>query len=180
MTLAGNWTLDAAHSTIGFTARHAMVTKVHGSFGDFDATITVDAENPQASSAQATIRTASVDTGNADRDAHVKNEDFFDVERFPEMTFSSTSFDIDTTGNAASGTVTGDLTIKGTTRPVTLDVEVFGVEEDPFGNTRIGFEASTTINRKDFGIDFQAPLGSGGVLVSEKIAIAIDGSGIKA
>jgi len=91
------------------------------------------------------------------------------------MTFESTSFDI----QGDSGTVTGDLTLKGITKPVTLDVEIFGVEEDPFGNTRVGFEASTKINRKDFGVDFQAPLGSGGVLVSEQITIQIDGSGIK-
>ena len=122
------------------------------------------------------MRTASVDTNNEDRDAHVRGEDFFAVEQYPEMTFASTSFGIDEAGN---GTVTGDLTIKSTTKPVTFEVETFGVEEDPFGNTRIGFEARTTINRLDFGIDFQAPLNSGGMLVSEKVAIEIEGSAIK-
>lgn len=174
--LNGTWILDTAHSEIGFVARHAMVTKVRGNFEDFDAQVVVDVENPENASATATIRTASVNTGNADRDGHVRGEDFFDVEKFPEMTFTATSFDI---RDQKTGTVTGDLTLKGITRPVTLDVEIFGVEEDPFGNTRVGFEASTEINRKDFGIDFQAPLGSGGVLVSEKIQIQIDGSGIK-
>lgn len=172
----GTYTLDPAHSSIGFTVRHAMVTKVRGEFTDFTATLTADQDNPAESKVEATVETASVDTRNADRDAHIKNEDFFDVEKFPQMTFNSTSFDVDANGN---GTVTGDLTIKETTKPVTLDVETFGIEEDPFGNTRLGFEARTTINRKEFGIDFEAPLNSGGALVGEKITIEIDGSGIK-
>ncbi|QNE88609.1 polyisoprenoid-binding protein [Corynebacterium incognita] len=169
----GTFTLDHAHTIIGFVARHAMVTKVRGNFADFDSTVVVDGEN---SNATATIKTASIDTGNADRDGHVKGEDFFDVEKFPEMTFTSTSFDVDENGN---GTVTGDLTIKGTTKPVTLDVETEGVAEDPFGNTRLGFEATTKINRPDFGIDFNAPLKTGGMLVSEEIKIEIEGSAIK-
>lgn len=171
----GTWVLDTAHTDIAFVARHAMVTKVRGTFDEFEGSVVVDQENPAVSVAKAVIKTASVNTGNADRDGHVRGDDFFSVEQFPEMTFESTSFDIQ--GN--SGTVTGDLTLKGITKPVTLDVEIFGVEEDPFGNTRVGFEASTKINRKDFGVDFQAPLGSGGVLVSEQITIQIDGSGIK-
>lgn len=171
----GTWVLDTAHTDIAFVARHAMVTKVRGTFDEFEGSVVVDEANPSASVAKAVIKTASVNTGNADRDSHVRGDDFFSVEQFPEMTFESTSFDIQ--GN--SGTVTGDLTLKGITKPVTLDVEIFGVEEDPFGNTRVGFEASTKINRKDFGVDFQAPLGSGGVLVSEQITIQIDGSGIK-
>ena len=173
--LTGTYNLDPAHSSIGFTVRHAMVTKVRGEFTDFDATVTI-AEDPAASSASGTVRTASVDTNNEDRDAHVRGEDFFAVEQYPEMTFASTSFDIDEAGNR---TVTGDLTIQSTTKPVTFEVETFGVEEDPFGNTRIGFEARTTINRLDFGINFQAPLNSGGMLVSEKVAIEIEGSAIK-
>jgi polyisoprenoid-binding protein YceI len=171
----GTWVLDPAHTEIGFVARHAMVTKVRGNFEEFEGSAVVDQANPAASVVKAVIKTASVNTGNADRDGHVRGDDFFAVEQFPEMTFESTSFDI----SGQSGTVTGDLTLKGITKPVTLDVEVFGVEEDPFGNVRIGFEASTKINRKDFGVDFQAPLGSGGVLVSEQITIQIDGSGIK-
>ena len=171
----GTWVLDTAHTDFAFVARHAMVTKVRGTFDEFEGSVVVDQENPAVSVAKAVIKTASVNTGNEDRDGHVRGDDFFSVEQFPEMTFESTSFDIQ--GN--SGTVTGDLTLKGITKPVTLDVEIFGVEEDPFGNTRVGFEASTKINRKDFGVDFQAPLGSGGVLVSEQITIQIDGSGIK-
>ena len=175
-TLTGTYDLDATHSTVGFTVRHAMVTKVRGNFNDFQATLTVNQENPAESKVEATAETASVDTRNADRDAHVRNEDFFDTDNYPQMTFVSTAFDVDASGN---GTVTGDLTIKGTTKSVTLDVETFGTEVDPYGNTRVGFEARTTINRKDFGIDFEAPLNSGGALVGEKIAIDIDGSGIK-
>lgn len=173
--LTGTYTLDSAHSSIGFTVRHAMVTKVRGDFTDYEATLTV-AEDPSASTATGTVRTASIDTRNEDRDEHVRGEDFFAVEQYPEMTFTATSFDVDANGN---GTVTGDLTIKSTTKPVTFDVETFGVEEDPFGNTRIGFEARTAINRSEYGIDFQAPLNSGGMLVGEKIEIEIEGSAIK-
>ena len=173
--LAGTYNLDPAHSLVGFTVRHAMVTKVRGEFTDYEATLTI-AENPSESTATGTVRTASVDTNNADRDEHVRGEDFFSVEQHPEMTFKATSFDVDANGN---GTVTGDLTIRGNTKPVTFDVETFGVEEDPFGNTRIGFEARTSINRSEFGVDFQAPLNSGGMLVSEKVGIEIEGSAIK-
>ncbi len=165
----GTFTLDPTHTTIGFIVRHAMVTKVRGQFNDFESTINGD-------SVSATIKTASIDTNNAERDAHVKGEDFFNVEQFPEMTFKSTSFDVDDNGN---GTVTGDLTIKGITKPVTLDVETEGTAEDPFGNLRLGFEAKTKINRTDFGIDFNAPLNTGGVMLSDEIKIEIDGSAIK-
>ena len=174
---SGVYDLDTAHSSVAFTVRHAMVTKVRGEFTDFTATLTANQDNPAESNVEATVETASVDTRNADRDTHIKNEDFFDVEKFPQMTFKSTSFDVDANGN---GTVTGDLTIKETTKPVTLEVETFGVETDPFGNVRVGFEANTTIDRTEFGINFQAPLNSGGVLVSNNIKIAIEGSAIKA
>ncbi|TVS23104.1 polyisoprenoid-binding protein [Corynebacterium sanguinis] len=172
--LTGTWNLDPTHTEIGFVARHAMVTKVRGNFPEFTAQVTVDGENSKAA---ATIKTASINTGNSDRDEHVRGEDFFDVEKHPEMTFESTAFNVDENGN---GTVEGDLTIKSITKPVTLNVETYGVETDPFGNERMGFEASTTIDRTDFGIDFQAPLKSGGMLVSNKMTIEIDGSAIKA
>ena len=116
--LTGTYNLDPAHSTIGFTVRHAMVTKVRGEFTDFDATLTI-AENPAESTATGTVRTASVDTNNADRDEHVRGDDFFAVDKHPEMTFTATEFNIDESGN---GSVTGDLTIKGTTKPITFDV----------------------------------------------------------
>ena len=172
---AGTYALDPAHTTIGFVARHAMITKVRGNFNEFEGTLTVG-ENITDSAATATVKTASIDTKNADRDAHVKNEDFFDVEKFPEMTFTATKFDVNDKGE---GTVTGDLTIKDTTKSVDLDVEDVATAEDPFGNTRLGFEATTKINRRDFGIDFNAPLKTGGVLVSEEIKIELEVSAIK-
>ena len=172
---AGTYALDPAHTTIGFVARHAMITKVRGNFNEFEGTLTVG-ENITDSAATATVKTASIDTKNADRDAHVKNEDFFDVEKFPEMTFTATKFDVNDEGE---GTVTGDLTIKGTTKSVDLKVEEVATAEDPFGNFRLGFEAQTKINRKDFGIDFNAPLKTGGVLVSEDIKIELEVSAIK-
>ena len=172
---AGTYALDPAHTTIGFVARHAMVTKVRGNFNEFEGTLTV-AENINESAANATVKTASIDTNNAERDEHVRNEDFFNVEKFPEMTFTATKFDVN---EAGEGTVTGDLTIKGTTKSVDFKVEETGVAEDPFGNTRLGFEATTSINRTDFGIDFNAPLKTGGVLVSEEIKIELEISAIK-
>lgn len=173
--IAGTYVLDPAHTTIGFVARHAMVTKTRGKFEDFEGTITV-AENIADSKADVTIKSASINTGNDDRDGHVKGDDFFAVEKYPELTFTATSFNVDEAGN---GTVTGDLTIKGVTKPVTLNVETEGLAEDPFGNTRFGFEATTKINRLDYGIDFNAPLKTGGVLVSEEIKIELEVSAIK-
>ncbi|MHA2788697.1 YceI family protein [Corynebacterium sp. S7] len=174
--LTGTYDLDPAHTKISFTARHAMVTKVRGSFDQWSSDVVIDQENPENSNIDVVIQAASVNTGSSDRDAHIHGDDFFAVDKYPEIKFSSTKFNLDENGN---GTIDGDLTIRDTTKPVTLDVEVFGVEEDPFGNTRAGFEASTKINRKDFGVDFQAPMKSGGVLVSEQIGIEIEGSGIK-
>lgn len=173
--IAGTYVLDPAHTTIGFVARHAMVTKTRGKFEDFEGTITV-AENIADSKADVTIKSASINTGNDDRDGHVKGDDFFAVEKYPELTFTAISFNVDEAGN---GTVTGDLTIKGVTKPVTLDVETEGLAEDPFGNTRFGVEATTKINRLDYGIDFNAPLKTGGVLVSEEIKIELEVSAIK-
>ena len=161
----GTWTVDASHTEVGFTARHLMVTKVRGKFTDVEGTVTV-AEPFSASQVQASVKLASVDTGSADRDAHLKSADFFDVENNPEMTFVSTGF----TGD----TLTGDLTIKGVTKPVTFDVDFNGVATDPWGNTKAGFEASTEINRKDWGLEWNVALEGGGVLVSEKIKITLD------
>ena len=172
---AGTYTIDKEHTVIGFVTKHAMVTKVRGNFGEFEGTINV-AENIADSTAEATIKAASISTGNEDRDGHVKNADFFNVEEYPELSFTTTNVNVDEDGN---GTVTGDLTIKGTTKSVDLDVEDVATAEDPFGNTRLGFEATTKINRKDFGIDFNAPLKTGGVLVSEDIKIELEVSAIK-
>ena len=171
----GSYTLDPTHTIIGFVARHAMVTKVRGKFNEWDATIEI-ADTPADSNIEVVVKTASVDTGNADRDGHVRADDFFNSEEFPDMTFKATDFNIDENGN---GTLTRDLTIRETTKSVTLDVETEGIAEDPFGNTRVGFEASTKIDRTEFGLKFNAPLNTGGVLVSEKITIEIEGSAIK-
>ena len=167
----GTWTVDPAHTEVGFTARHLMVTKVRGQFKDVEGTVTV-AEPFSASQVQATVKLASVDTGSADRDAHLKGADFFDVENNPEMTFVSTEVSEDT--------LKGDLTIKGVTRPVEFDLEFGGVATDPWGNTKAGVEATTEINRKDFGLEWNVALEGGGVLVSEKIKVKLDVQLLKA
>ena len=173
--IAGDYTLDVSHSRLGFTARHAMVTKVRGHFADWSGTAHVDTAEPAASSVSLTIKTASIDTGSADRDGHLVSADFFDAEAHPEITFVSTAVARD----GADWTITGDLTIKGTTRPVTIDFEPTGSAQDPFGNVRIGFEGGTAINRKDWGLTWNAALETGGVLVSEKIKLDFDVSAIR-
>jgi len=165
----GTWTVDPAHSSVGFTARHLMLTKVRGHFSDFDAAVTIAAD-PLASQLEASVRLASVDTGNADRDAHLRTADFFGTDEHPEMTFRSTAI-----RPAADGyELVGDLTIGGRTNPVTFSLDVEGVTTDPFGNTKAGFTASTDINRSDWGLSFNMVLETGGVLVSEKIHIDLD------
>jgi polyisoprenoid-binding protein YceI len=175
--LAGVWTLDPTHTRIGFSARHAMVTTVRGQFGEFEGSAQVDAADPAASSVKVNIKAASIDTGVADRDAHLRSGDFLDVETFPELTFVGTSV---ARVDATTWQVTGDLTIKGVTNPVTIDFEATGVARDPFGNLRAGFEGSATINRKDWGLTWNAALETGGVLVSEKIKLEFDVSAIAA
>ena len=168
---AGTWNVDASHSELGFTARHLMVTKVRGKFTEFEATATVP-QDATASTINATVQLASVDTGSADRDAHIKGEDFFDVEKNPTMTFTSTEVTDDS--------LKGDLTIKGVTKPVEFDLEFNGLATDPWGNQKAGFEATTEINRKDFGLEWNVALEGGGVLVSEKIKINLDIQLVKA
>ncbi len=172
----GTYTIDSTHSRIGFVARHAMVTKVRGSFNEFAGTGHFDAEDPTRSSLQVTIQAASIDTRNADRDGHLRSNDFFDMEAHPEITFVSTA--IDRTGEETFS-VTGDLTIKGVTKPVTFDVEYSGSAVDPYGNHRIGLEGSTTVNRKDWGITWNAALDAGGVLVGEKVTLEFEVSAIR-
>ena len=172
----GTYTIDPTHSRIGFVARHAMVTKVRGSFNEFAGTGHLDAEDPTRSSLQVTIQAASIDTRNADRDGHLRSNDFFDMAAHPEITFVSTA--IDRTGEETFS-VTGDLTIKGVTKPVTFDVEYSGSAVDPYGNHRIGLEGSTTVNRKDWGITWNAALDAGGVLVGEKVTLEFEVSAIR-
>lgn len=174
MTLPANvttgiWTLDPSHSEIGFTVRHAGISKVRGQFTDAAATLDLT-ENVTGSKVNASIKTASFDSGDANRDGHVRGGDFFDVETFPEISFVSST--IVPKGDAYE--LQGDLTIKGITRPVALETEFNGVAVDPFGNTRAGLSAETTISRKDFGLTWNAVLDAGGVLVSDKVAINLE------
>jgi polyisoprenoid-binding protein YceI len=173
--IAGDYTLDITHTRIGFSARHAMVTTVRGQFNEFEGAAHIDTANPSASSAKVNIRAASITTGQADRDGHLQSADFFDVETFPELSFVTTDV---TRADATTWTVTGDLTIKGVTNPVSIDFESTGSAKDPFGNLRVGFEGSTSINRKDWGLTWNAALETGGVLVSEKIKLEFDVSAI--
>lgn len=175
--LSGTWNLDPTFSSVDFVLRYAMVNKFRGKFTDYSATIEFDQEHPENSRAEATIKMSSLDTLNSERDAHVRNADFFDTENYPEATFASTAFNVDENG---SGTVDGELTLKGATQPVTFQVETFGVEEDAYGAVRLGFEATTTIDRAAFGIDFNMPLNTGGVMISNEIRIEVNGSAIRA
>jgi polyisoprenoid-binding protein YceI len=172
----GTYSIDPAHSRIGFTARHAMVTKVRGSFNEFDGSGSFDADNPAAAQLQLTITAASIDTRNADRDAHLRSNDFFDMDTFPQITFVST--DVAQTADDEYR-VTGDLTIKGVTKTVTIDFEYTGTAVDPYGNTRIGLDGKTTVNRKDWGVNWNAALEAGGVLVSERVTLEFEVSAIR-
>ncbi|MEU6105398.1 YceI family protein [Streptomyces flaveolus] len=174
--LTGDYVFDPAHSRIGFVARHAMVTKVRGAFHQFEGTARLNGAEPARSTAQVVIKTESIDTGVEQRDQHLRTNDFLDAPTYPDITFRSTSVE------PRSGTefrVTGDLTIKDTTRPVGIDVEYTGSAVDPFGNQRVGLEGSVTISRKDFGVTWNAPLEGGGVLVGDKIVLELDISAIK-
>ncbi|MGQ0844044.1 MAG: YceI family protein [Sporichthyaceae bacterium] len=174
--LTGTWTIDASHSRIGFTARHAMVTKVRGSFEQFAGTANLDADNPAASSVDLTVEVASVNTGNDQRDEHLRTNDFFDAATFPQIRFVSTG--VEQTGGE-NFRLLGDLTIKGVTKPVAVEFEFTGLAVDPWGNQRAGFEGRATVNRKDWGVNFNAALEAGGVLVSEKIGLEFDVSAIR-
>ncbi|MGI8521853.1 MAG: YceI family protein [Nocardioides sp.] len=175
--ISGKYTLDNTHTQLGFSARHAMVTTVRGQFRDFEGSAVVDVENPSESSVSVTIKTASVDTGVADRDGHLRSGDFFEVETHPEITFVSTA--VERTDDV-TWAITGDLTIKDVTRSVTIPFEQTGSARDPFGNLRIGFEGEAAISRKDFGLTYNAALETGGVLISDKIKLAFDISAIQA
>ena len=174
--LSGTYTIDPAHTRIGFVARHAMVTKVRGSFNEFTGTVVIDAEKPEQSTAELAIKVDSIDTRNADRDGHLRTNDFLDLDNFPEITFRSTAAEQVDETNAK---LTGDLTIKGVSRPITIDFEFEGAATDPFGNKRLGFEGSHTISRKDYGITWNAPLETGGVLVSDKVVLEFEVSLVK-
>lgn len=174
--LAGSWTIDASHTTIGFVARHAMVTKVRGAFNEFEGGAVVNADDFTQSRVTLAIQAASIDTRNAQRDEHLRSNEFFAMDTYPQITFASTA--VAKTG-ATTLELTGDLTIKGVTRTVTIPFEFEGLANDPFGNQRAGFEGSVTINRRDYGVTWNAALETGGVLVSDKINLEFEVSAIK-
>lgn len=176
-SLSGTYNLDLSHSRVGFVARHAMVAKVRGSFDEVTGTASIDGANPSASSLEVTIQAASIDTRDANRDAHLRSADFFDVENYPTLTFVGTGFEIT---DESTVKVTGDLTIRGVTKPVTVPFEFGGVAVDPFGNERVGFEGSVVVNRKDWDLTWNAALEAGGVLVSEKVTLELEISAVKA
>ena len=166
------WEFDHAHSSIDFTVRHLLVSKVRGRFTKWSGTLELDEENYSKSSFEVEIDVTSVDTHEAQRDAHLRSGDFFEVEKFPKMTFKSRSV-AEKPGERL--TIAGDLTLRGVTRPVVLDVERAGVvARDPWGKRRAGFTATTTINRKEFGVSFNQVLEAGGLALSEEVAITIE------
>ncbi|WP_020138698.1 YceI family protein [Streptomyces sp. 351MFTsu5.1] len=174
--LTGDYTIDASHSTIGFTVRHAMVTNVKGKFDEFSGSLHLDGGNPSASTASIDVKMDSIDTGSEDRDGHLKSADFFKTDEFPTMTFRSTK--AEALGDE-DYRITGDLTILGTTKPLTIDLEFNGAAKDPFGNERVGFEGKAEIKRSEWGLTWNAALETGGVLVSDKIKLHFDISAIK-
>jgi polyisoprenoid-binding protein YceI len=176
LDITGDYVVDAAHSTLGFVARHAMVTKVRGAFTDFEGTAHLDGNDPSKSHASVSIDVASVDTRQAQRDEHLRTNDFFDAPTFPKITFASTAVE---KVNDATFRMTGDLTIKDVTKPVSINFDYNGSATDPYGNQRVGFEGSTVINRRDFGVSFNAALETGGVMVSDKITLEFEISAIK-
>ncbi|WP_380286412.1 YceI family protein [Kitasatospora purpeofusca] len=174
--LTGDYVLDPAHTRIGFVARHAMVTKVRGSFTSFEGTAHLDGGDPARSAGQVTIKAESIETGVQQRDQHLRTNDFLDAPTYPDITFRTTAVE---PRSDSDYRVTGDLTIKDTTRPVTIDFEYTGNAVDPYGNLRVGFEGSVTISRKDYGITWNAALEGGGVLVGDKVVLEFDISAIK-
>jgi len=170
-TLTGDYDLDSVHSRLGFAAKHAMVTTVRGQFTDYTAEVHLDEEDVANSTARIEIDAASIDTGNSQRDDHVRSADFFDAEKYPKITFVSTSAERVSDDEFI---LHGDLTIRDTTKPVSVNFEKTGAAVDPWGNFRVGFEGSATINRSDWGVSFNAPLGTGGLVISEKIKLEFD------
>ena len=173
--VAGTWAIDPVHSEVSFVVRHMMVSKVRGRFDKFEGTITT-AEDPLASSVTASVDLSSINTGQEQRDAHIRSADFFEVEKYPEMTFVSTGVK-----TAEEGFVLeGDLTLKGITRPVAFNLEVNGIGPDAYGGTRIGFSAETQIGRSDFGVNFNGPIPGvpGGAVVSENVTINLEIEGV--
>jgi len=171
---AGTFVLDKSHTQVGFVARHLMVSKVRGRFTDYEGTVVV-ADDPAESSVEVVIQAASIDTNDENRDNHVRTNDFLGVDQFPTLTFRSTKVELGPKG----WKVNGDLTVRGVTRPIVLDVELEGVIQDPWGNQRLGFTASGEIDRNDFGVSFNAAPETGGFLVPPKVKLEIEAEAVR-
>jgi polyisoprenoid-binding protein YceI len=171
----GTFVLDKSHTEVGFIARHLMVSKVRGRFTDFEGTVVV-ADDPSESSVEVTIQAASINTNDENRDKHVRTNDFLSVDEFPALTFRSTKVELSSGGDWK---VNGDLTVRGVTRPIVLDVQFEGVIQDPWGNQRLGFTASGEIDRNDFGVSFNAALETGGFVVSPKVKLEIEAEAVR-
>jgi polyisoprenoid-binding protein YceI len=172
----GTWTVDPIHSSVGFKIKHMMIATVRGRFTEFDGTIEAAEDDPANSHASGSIKVASIDTGNADRDAHLRSRDFFDAEQYPEITFDSSRIRHIEGGIFA---LTGNLTIKGVTREVELEATVEGADTDPWGMERVGINVQGSINRTDFGLRWQERLAAGGLLVGEEVGLQIDISAVR-
>lgn len=170
-TLTGDYIIDSAHTQIGFVARHAMITRVRGQFDEFEGSVHLDGDDPSRSSAQVTILATSIRSHNETRDEHLRGSEFLDVANHPTITFASSAVEL---VDGSTFAVTGDLTIRGVTRPVTVEFALTGAETDPWGTFRVGFEGSATITRKDWGVSWNTVLDSGGVLISEKVTLELD------
>ena len=173
---AAVWKLDPSHSTVEFSAKHMMFTTVKGRFADVEGTVTVNGDTPDTAVVEATMKAASIDTGTEQRDQHLRSADFLDAEKYPDVAFTSTQF----TGTNERFTMTGDLTIRGTTKSVTLDVTYEGAGTDPWGGERMGFSADGKIDRRDFALTYNQVLEAGGVLVSNEIKLHIDAQLVRA
>lgn len=175
--LTGEWTIDSAHSRIGFSVRHAMVTTVRGAFAEYTSHLYFDGVTPSRSQARIELSTGSVQTGERQRDAHLAGRDFLDCARYPRMTFTSSSVEL---AGSDIYHMTGDLTIRDVTHPVLLELAYIGHVTDPFGYERVGFDGTTTINRSDWGLTYNAKLAQGGAMVSEKVRLQFDIAAIRA
>ncbi len=174
--LTGDYKIDPTHSRVGFLARHALVTKVRGLFKEYEGSLKLDGDDPSNSTAELVVKVDSIDTGSFDRDAHLRTNDFFAMDEYPEIRFVTTSI---TPEGETDFKVTGDLTMRGVTKPVTLDVEFLGSAVDAYGNQRVGFEGSVSVNRKDWGINWNAALEAGGMLVSDKVTLEFEVAAVK-
>jgi len=175
-SITGTYDIDASHSRLGFAAKHAMVATVRGGFKVYSGEVFLDEENPENSWAKVEVDVASVDSGNAERDAHLRTPDFFDIEKFPKITFVSTKV---AKVEDDVYTLIGDLTINAKTNPVAVEFELTGTSNDPWGNFRAGFEGRATVNRRDWDLAWNVALDKGGVLVSEKVKLEFDIAAVK-